>query len=156
MIETTNQVGSAVADPTILTEETYNTLVKITKSNDPENIKLVQVILTQLNIEKSIWWIYQLAKNTYANNLVNLRTKAGRKFRDDANLFMLAGSSEHSFAYWCNKKGWLTPEIFMKCKKYIIAKLKSNASVDPFYTVHIELSEEFKRLDPSDVVQKLK
>jgi len=156
MIETTNQVGSAVADPTILNEDSYNTLLKMVKSNDPENIKMVQVILTQLNIEKSIWWIYQLAKNTWSNNLVNLRTKAGRKFRDDTNLSMLANSSEHSFAYWCNKKGWLTPEIFMKCKKYVIAKLKSNASVDPFYTVHIELSEEFKRLDPSDVVQKLK
>jgi len=27
MIDTTNQVGSAVADPTILTEETYNNLL---------------------------------------------------------------------------------------------------------------------------------
>lgn len=156
MIDTTNQVGSAVADPTILTEETYNTLYKMLKSNDLGDHKMAQIILTQLNVEKSIWWIYKLTKNCYTSRMVNLRTKLGRKFRDDTNLFHIAGLSEYEFAKWCNRKEWLTPEIFIDCKKNIIHNLKYRISDEPFFTVHIELKEEFKTLDPSDTIQKLK
>jgi len=156
MIDTTNQVGSAVADPTILTEETYNTLCKMLRSNDEGDHKMAQMILTQLNVEKSIWWIYKLANNCYVGKMVNLRTKLGRKFRDDTSLFHIAGMSEFSFAKWCNRKGWLTPEIFMNCKKSIIQAIKNSVSDNPFFTIDIELKEEFKPLDPSDTIQKIK
>ena len=156
MIDTTNQVGSAVADPTILTEETYNTLCKMLRSNDEGDHKMAQVILTQLNVEKSIWWIYKLTKAGYTARMVNLRTKLGRKFRDESSLFSISSMSEFGFAKWCNRKGWLTPEIFMNCKKSIIQAIKNSVSDNPFFTIDIELKEEFKPLDPSDTIQKIK
>jgi hypothetical protein len=138
---------------TILDKESYETILEMLKSRDEANHLMVQTMLTQCNVEKSIYWIWQLAKNGYyVNNMVNLRTKLGRKFRDDSSLFWLSGTSEKTFASWLRKKGWLTPWIWAQLKQKIYNTHKNSFS-NEFYEVTLTLKPEYEvyNIDPQQL-----
>ena len=128
----------------ILDKESYETILAMLKSGDAANHVMVQTMLTQCNVEKSIYWIWQLARNSYyVNSMVNLRTKLGRKFRDDSGLFWLCGASEKQFASWLKRKGWLTPWIWSKVKSKIYNTHKHSFG-NEFYEVTLTLKPEYE------------
>lgn len=148
-METTEQTYvPLVASPTktgeatILDEESYNSLVSMLKSNNEEDHKMAQLILNTCDIQKSIYWIWKLA-NYYAFRMVNLRTKAGRYFRDNANLFGIAGTAGPKFVEHLEHKGWLTPEIYQVIEKDTIERLK-RVCHNKFYNVSIQIKDEYK------------
>lgn len=150
-MEETKQVTEAsVEDASVLKEEGYKTLSGLILSGDPENHLLVQVLLTKLNIEKSIYWIWRLASETRrCDRMVNLRTKAGRKFRDDTDLYNLQYKTAYAFAEWINGKGWLTKEIYDLVKEAIIIQFTSQ-SANMFFDMHFVIKDKFKHLDSQD------
>ena len=128
----------------ILDKDSYETILAMLKSEDRANHLMVQTMLTQCNVEKSIYWIWQLARNSYyVHNMVNLRTKLGRKFRDDSSLFWLIGTSGKTFASYLKNRGWLTPWIWAQLKQKIYNTYK-NSFNNEFYEVTLTLKPEYE------------
>jgi len=152
-METTIEKGSAIADPTILTEDTYNTLYGMLRSNDEGNHRMAQAILNQLKIQESIYFIWKLAKH-HSYKMVYLRTKASRKFVEDTNLWRLERLDETEFAEYLDNRKWLTLELYQLLITDIVdhLRIKNNSR---FYDFHITIKEEYKHLSPEDKLQKL-
>ena len=130
----------------VLNEEIGQSLTKMLGSNDEADHKMAQLILNTCDIEKSIYWIWQLSrKSWYANRMVNLRTKASRNFRDQSRLFHITQKSERPFAEFLNTQGWLTPEIYQKLEEEIIERTETQCS-NTFYDVVITVKEKYKHL----------
>ena len=145
---TTTQMVPVSAGTTVITEDVYNTLNKMLGSNDEGDHKMAQLILNQVDVEKSIYWIWKLSR-WYSNRMVNLRTKASRKFRDESRLFHICNKGGSSFATFLANYGWITPEIFSFLKEDIIKDVR-NKSSNAFYKVSIILKDDLKHLDPED------
>jgi len=143
-----------VSGTAFLTEESFATLKGMLASNDEGDHKMAQLVLNQLNVEHNIMYIRDLAKS-YCHRMVNLRTKASRKFRDDCSLFMIAGYGDYSFARWLNNKGWLTPDRFQKLKPGIIREFSSKDD-HKFYKLKFEIKDIYKHLDPEQTLQPLR
>ena len=138
---------------TILDKESYDTLLAMLKSRDEANYVIVQTILTQCNVEKSIYWIRELAINGYyVANMVNLRTKLGRQFRDDSNLFWLSSSTNDSFVRWLKKKGWLTPWIWNQLRDKITETYERHCR-NEYFNVILTLKPEYEvyNIDPQQL-----
>lgn len=135
---------------TVITEDTYETLAAMIRSNDPADHLVAQMLLVQVDVQKSIYWIWQLARIN-ANRMVNLRTKAGREFRDACNLFYLANQSATTFGSWLIKRGWMNEDIYAKIKNNLI-KEEENRTHSRFYKHTLELKDTLKWLDSKDEV----
>jgi hypothetical protein len=130
----------------VLNEEISQSLAKMLGSNDEADWKMAQLILNTCDIEKSIYWIWQLSrKSWYSSRMVNLRTKASRNFRDESRLFHICNKSERPFAEFLNTQGWLTPEIYQKLEEEIIERTETQCS-NTFYDVVITVKEKYKHL----------
>lgn len=140
-------------DIRILTEETFERLAGMIRSSDPENHKIAQLILVQVDVQKSIYWLWRLAKIN-AQRMVNLRTKLGRKLKDDAHLFGIAYKNNNEFASWLERKGWLTEEYFQLIVRGIRSEIKQKHT-NKFYDFHITIKDEFKSLDKEDKLTPL-
>lgn len=138
----------SVTDTRILTEESYQTLKGMLSSSDEQNHKMAQLILNQLDIQASIFYIWQLAVE-HASRMVNLRTKNSRKFRDECKLFSLAYQNQEEFAQYLLRKNWLTTEHYQKLMPEIKERIKKN-HYNPFYNFHIQIKDEHKHLDQDD------
>lgn len=147
-----------IAGTTVLDEQSYETVLAMLKSNDEGDHKMAQLILNQLNVQASIYWIWKLSRYSYyiTSRMVNLRTKASRKLRDDCNLFSLCNADELKFAVWLKTKNWLTPELFMQVKSGIVSNAKSKTNTHPFYDFYIKIKDDSENLDPFDTLTKLK
>lgn len=143
MSNNNNQVVPPVGGTTIIDEDAYNTLVGIFKSGDQENFVIGQMILTNCDVKQSIYHIWKLSNAVYTNNLVNLRTKAGRKFRDNSNLFSICSMGERNFAEFLERRGWLTKDIFTLLEEEI-TKATERQVRNKFYNVKLELKDEYK------------
>jgi hypothetical protein len=148
------KVVSAPVDTTVLNEDTYKTLSLMLKSNDEGDHRMAQSILNQLDIRASIYYIWKLARQN-SNKMVNLRTKLSRKFRDETSLFHLDNCDEQEFGVWLERKGWLTPELFMKLRSGIRDRLQ-RCNNDPFYDLHATIKDEYKHLHPEDRLTNFK
>ena len=62
-------------------------------SRDTADHKMAQLILNTCDIEKSIYWIWKLSRQA-SNIMVNLRTKAGRNFKEHSRLFLISTKAE--------------------------------------------------------------
>jgi len=140
-----------IAGTTVLTEENYLTLDKILSSTDEGDHKMAQLILNQCNVQLSIYWIWKLAKYK-AGRMVNLRTKASRKFRDDSNLFYISHRNEYEFAKWLDTKDWLTPELFQLLKAGVV-RILSYDNKNRFYDLHFTVREDKKHFDPDQQLE---
>ena len=134
---------------TVLTEKEYETLKSMIKSSDPGDHLVAQQLLTGCDIQQSIYWIWKLAKHG-SYNMVNLRTLAGRQFKEATSLFGLDRQNEEQFAYWLIAKGWMTVEIFQRLKQGIKDLIKNRAQNDLF-CVHVSIKGSFRYLDPENV-----
>lgn len=143
MSKNNNQVVPPVGGTTIIDENAYNTLVGIFKSGDQENFVIGQMILANCDVKQSIYYIWKLTREVYVNNLVNLRTKAGRKFRDDSHLFSICGMGDRNFAEFLLRENWLTKDIFTFFEEEII-KTTERQVRNKFYNVKLELKDEYK------------
>lgn len=155
MVEQETNVGLAVAaDPTILTQESYERLHSMLNSRDAENHKMAQLMLNKLNLKESIYYLWLLSLDN-VHNMVNLRTKDSRKLRDDLQIYELCQSNAHEFGSYLIRKGWMTPELFMKLKKKIL-ELAHKWSNNDFYDFHVTIKEEHRYLDVDDELTTLK
>ena len=152
MIETTVENKQEISQTTpsqegvVLTETDFNRLKQMLLSKDYENHVVAQNILTKCNVEKSIYWIYKLAGETGTYNMVYLRTKAGRKFRDESSLFSIASDSAESFAKHLLHKQWLTREIFQRLKPKILDDLKEQCS-NKFFDLKYRIKDCYTKFD---------
>lgn len=137
---------------TILDEESYKTLSAMFKSGDEANISMAQVMLTQCNVKESIYWIWKLSRNVYVHNMVNLRTKLGRQFRDDTNLFYICSATGGRFTSWLKRKDWLTPWIWAQFKDEIRRGHQSTYT-NEFFEVTLTLKPEYEayNIDPQQL-----
>lgn len=126
----------------ILNEETYNTLKGMITSRDEGNHKMAQLILNTCDIQKSIYWIWKLARHG-SHNMVNLRTKASRSFRDKSQLFYIAHLTSTRFATHLAGKDWLTSEIYQTLEEEIIKEAANKVS-NVFYDVELTIKDKYK------------
>lgn len=139
--------ASPVGEAVILNEETAKSLAAMLKSNDEADHKMAQLILNTCDIEKSIYWIWQLARY-YSNRMVNLRTKASRTFRDHSRLFFISQKGQRAFAEFLANQGWLTPDIYQKLENDILKATKLQCN-NKFYDVTLKIKDEYKHLTPN-------
>jgi len=130
---------------TILDEEKYHTLTRMFKSKDETDHKMGQLILNTCDLGKSIYWIWELARAGYCYRMVNLRTKAGRYIKEKLELYHLGGKSHLSFAEYCNRRGWLTPEIYHKLEDKVIDSVH-NQFKNTFYDVAFKVKDKYQHL----------
>jgi hypothetical protein len=126
----------------ILNEETYNTLKGMITSRDEGNHKMAQLILNTCDIQKSIYWIWKLARHG-SHNMVNLRTKASRSFRDKSQLFHISHLNSTRFAKYIANKDWLTSEIYQRLEEEIVKEAALRVSND-FYDVELTIKGKYK------------
>jgi hypothetical protein len=152
--EVINDSSTEIVDESILTEEKYKRLDSMFGSHDPGDHKMGQLILNKVNVEKSIYWIWKLAKS-HCGRLVNLRTKDSRKLNEACSIYTLAYARETEFGHYLINKGWMTPEIFIKLKSGIQGETKYHVRNDKFFEFSVELKPQHKYLDPTDTLTKL-
>ena len=138
----------------ILDEESYNTLLRMLKSRDEADHKMAQLALNTCDIEKSIYWIWKLCREAGYWNMVNLRTKASRAFRDKSYLFHIWNKKSLSFAEFCGGKGWLTPEIYQRLESNIQETME-NQFRNTFYDIDYRIKDKFKHLSVTTTSIKL-
>ena len=138
--KTVPPIGGAV----IIDEESYKSLYSMFNSSDKENHTIGQILLTKCDIKESIYYIWKLTSKVYTNNLVNLRTKAGRKFRDDSHLFSICSMGDRNFAEFLLRQNWLTTDIFTLLEEEI-TKTTERQVRNKFYDVKLELKDEYKQ-----------
>ena len=109
---------------------------------DEGNHKMAQLILNTCDIQKSIYWIWKLARSA-AYNMVNLRTKASRSFRDKASLFHISHLNSTRFAKYIASKDWLTSEIYQRLEEEIVKEAALRVSND-FYDVELTIKDKYK------------
>ena len=126
----------------IIDEEVYKTLEAMFKSSDQENWKMGQFIINSCDIQKSIYWLWRLA-NYYSYRMVNLRTKAGRYIRDNAQLLYIAQLNAPNFLEHLIRKGWLTSEIYRTLEEEYVHKLRRQC-YNEFYNISIQIKDEYK------------
>jgi hypothetical protein len=129
---------------TILDEGSYTSLLSMLKSSNEEDWKMAQLVLNTCDIQKSIYWIWKLARY-YCHRMVNLRTKASRYLREKADLFWISSQSGPKFVEHLEKKGWLTSEIYQIIEDETIERVKYQ-SQNKFYNVTIQVKDEYKHL----------
>lgn len=134
---------------TVITEQEFNTLDNMLRSKDQGDHRMAQAILNQCDIQKSIYWIWKLAKHS-SSNMVYLRTKASREFQVSAKLFEIAWMKPTDFAIHLHKKGWLTIEIFARLKPGILDELTQRNKGKNLYDMHATLKDELKQYDPEE------
>lgn len=135
------------AAPIVLDEEMCKGLMSLLASDDDENIKLAQFTLNTCDIQKSIFYLWQLARK-YRYRMVNLRTKASRYLQTTADLPSIARMKETDFAEWLIDKDWMTQEIFQVLESHILNSLKDQCD-NQYYDVTVKLKEEYKHLTPN-------
>lgn len=153
MEEITKEASTDVS--TVIDENLYERLDGMFGSGDPADHKMGQLIINKVDVQKSIYWIWRLAK-THRDRLVNLRTKDSRAFRDASGLFAIMHAGETEFGNHLIRKGWMTPEIFQKLKGKLKKDIKNVVERDVFYEFSIELKPHNKHLDPDDELTKVK
>lgn len=129
----------------VLDEEKYNTLLGMLKSYDEGNHKMAQLILNTCDIKKSIYWLWMLVNKGNVHHMVNLRTKASRSFRDLSNLFSIYSMGPLRFAEFCNDRGWLTSEIYMKLEDDIVETVSGKFN-NTFYDVDFKIKNKYEHL----------
>lgn len=152
------QTVPVVAGTAVLNEQTYERLLQMLKSKDEGDHKIAQMILNQVNIEKSIYWIWLLCRHGWyvQQNMVNLRTKASRKFRDESEMYSLGNKAEAEFIKHLERKKWLTPEIFQTCLKKLqndIVFRVNGITCAHMYNFTMEMKPEYKYLNPTDTLK---
>ncbi len=103
---------------------------------------MAQLILNTCDIQKSIYWIWKLARHG-SHNMVNLRTKASRSFRDKSQLFYIAHLTSTRFANHLAGKDWLTSEIYQTLEEEIIKEAANKVS-NVFYDVELTIKDKYK------------
>ena len=139
---------------TVLTEHEYETLNKMLHSSDEGDHKMAQAILNQCDVKASIYWIWKLARKK-ANNMVYLRTKASRVFQKEADLFSIAYIKATKFALLMHRKGWLTPEIYVRIKPEILEELIDRNKENNLYNIYVTIKDEFLEYDQEDKLLQL-
>jgi hypothetical protein len=135
-------------DPTILNAEKYETILRMLTSKDVADHTIAQLLLNNCNVNKSILWIWKLAKSGYSSRMVNLRTKASRKFRDDSRLFHIANKNAYLFVSYLKTQELLTSEIFMFLKDDLINHVERQCS-NNFFVTSFTLNDDYKQFDTS-------
>jgi hypothetical protein len=138
----------------VITEALFNRLTMMIQSSDPVDHSIAQHILTTVDVKESIYWIWRLARIN-VNRMVNLRTKSGRKFRDDSNLFYISTKSEAGFAKYLLHTELMTPKIYQIVKEFIIEDITKLCN-SPFFKFTFELNDKFKHLDPDSLPVEFK
>ena len=128
----------------IIDEEKAKSLALMLMSRDTADHKMAQLILNTCDIEKSIYWIWQLSRKA-PDLMVNLRTKAGRNFKEHSRLFLISTKAGRPFAEFLRTQGWLTPEIYQYLEKDIIEKNLSQV-YNTFYDVELRIKDEYRHL----------
>jgi hypothetical protein len=148
-------IASSSEEAIILTEETYNNLRLMFKSEDKADQHLAQELLLKCDTSKSIYFIWRLARERQiTDRLVNLRTKKGREFRDKCRLFHISTKSEIMFMEFLAHEDLLTPEIFQKFEMSCIKSLKSRFD-NTFYNVSITIKPRYAHLTENKVTMIL-
>jgi len=137
--------SSTNGEAVILDEESTKVLYKMFKSNDTADHKMGQLILNTCDVEKSIYYIWQLARSVYPSLMVNLRTKASRNFRDQSRLFFISQKGSRTFSEFLTTQGWNTPEIFQKLETDVISGTIGQCR-NKYYNVTLTIKEEYKHL----------
>lgn len=150
----TDTVSGKTDTVKVLNEDTYNTLNNMLSSRDPADHKLAQLILVQVDVEASIYFIWCLAKK-HVNTMVNLRTKLGREFAKNSHLFAIARHTPNEFAIFLKRQNWITPELYMLLVKGIKQEMAKDKK-HYFYDLHATIKDEHKDLDPTDTLTPLK
>ena len=135
-------------DPTILNSEKYESLLKMLQSADSADHLMAQFLLNNCNVNKSIYWIWKLGKN-YSSRMVNLRTKASRKFRDDSRLFHIINKNSYHFVSYLKSQELLTTEIFMLLKDDLLRYAEKICN-NLYFDFSLTLKEEYKQFDVSE------
>jgi hypothetical protein len=132
--------------PIVLDEEMTASLNSLLDSKDEGDHKLAQLTLNTCDIQKSIYWLWYLArKSRHCYRMVNLRTKASRYLQTNADLTGLQSRDESQFAEWLIDKGWMTPEIFTKLEPFVLEDLERQVA-NQFYKVTVQLKDEYKHI----------
>lgn len=134
---------------TVITEQEFEALDKMLRSNDQGNHRMAQAILNQCNIKESIYWIWKLSKQS-GSNMVYLRTKASREFRDQSGLFTISWMKPTAFAMHLHAKKWMTPEIYTRLKPGILDELANRNKAENLYDIHVTIKDEYKQYDPEN------
>lgn len=137
-------------DPTILNAEKYETILRMLKSTDVADHTIAQLLLNNCNVNKSIYWIWKLAKSGYSSRMVNLRTKASRKLRDDSRLFHIANKNAYLFVSYLKTQELLTSEIFMFLKDDLLNHVERQCS-NSFFVTSFTLKDEYKQFNTSEL-----
>lgn len=150
----TDTVSGKTDTVKVLNEDSYNTLNGMLSSTDIADHKLAQLILVQVDVQASIYYIWLLAKK-HVHRMVNLRTKLGRAFSENAGLFKIAYYSSNEFAMFLERKQWITPQLYMLLVKGIKKDL-AKTQKHHFYDLHATIKEQYAELDETDTLTPLK
>jgi len=143
MKKTSEKAVSVLTGTAILDEQGYEKLKLMFDSEDEENHLIGQMILLDYDVNKSLYWIWRLSKG-YVFNMVNLRTKKGRAFRDATDVYKLSNYDGNQFAVVLEKRGLLTPELFKLLEQDIIDS--TSWYTNHFYQVKLEIKDKYKHL----------
>lgn len=146
--EQTTNIEPVSAGSIVLNEETYQSILNMLKSGDPENHAVAQQLLGKVDVQKSIYWIWKMAQYN-SSRMVNLRTKMGRKFRDESNLFVIVHKSSTAFLRHIETKGWLTEEIFKALEEDLVNQIRHDIKSlrgKHFFDVYVKIKPEFESL----------
>lgn len=138
-----NSIFEKIGKPVILDEEVYQSIYDYFNSEDEGNQKMGSEILSNCDIDKSLYWIWTLAREKQHVLNSQSRFKNIRLFKSMSRWNDLAAMSEEDFIEYMFDKGLLTKEYFEKLWP-IVARSYTKTLNSSIMTVSMEPSEKYK------------
>ena len=139
-LSTKGTAATTAAVPTkrIIDEVLYQTLKDMFNSRDKENYPIAEQILIDVDIEKSIYYLWKLLKGDGVFYKLNRRLKRVRDFLSNVHISNTWNASIYNFTLYVKKTKLLTPEIWNKVESDIQALVKRRC-INDFYNVELKL-----------------
>lgn len=139
-LSTKGTAATTAAVPTkrIMDAALYETLKDMFNSRDKENYPIAEQILIDVDIEKSIYYLWKLLKGEGVIYKLNRRLKRVREFANNKHIYFSSTRSTYNFALYLKDNELLTPEIWSMLESDIRDICQRKAE-NHFYDVELKV-----------------
>lgn len=140
-------VFDSIQKPLVIDKDNYETISNMLGSGDPTNQLTAIEIISNCDIDNSLYYLWKLIKN-YSDKMDNFRrNKNFRLFRERVNYGVMMFRSEKTILPFLESKGVLTAEIYQELIKEIV-RIYKRQNISELFDVTLVPSEKYKKYAP--------
>ncbi len=138
-----SEVYAKIGKPIAIDESSFTSIMEMLESSDESNHKVASEILSNCDIDKSLFWIWKVARKCSWKVTGLSRFKNIRLFIEMSDFSTLACMNDEGFIEYLYNKGLLTPEYFTALAPEAALRYKGMLA-SPVFSIILEPSDKYK------------